>query len=60
MLKTRFCISPDCAVPGVAQMHEVTRGRFDRGNHRLRWFSLRRQDLGAAMHAGIGKPRLGR
>ena len=60
MLKTRFCIGPNCAVPGVAQMHEVARRSLNRGNHRLRRFSLRRQDLGAAIHARIGKPRLGR
>ena len=65
VLKTRLCIRPNRAVPGVAQMHEVARGRFDRGNHGLRneslgRFRLRRQNLGAAIHPGIGKPRLGR
>ena len=59
-LKTHFCIGAECTVPGIAQMHEVARGCFDRGNHRLWRFSLRRQDLGAAVHARIGKPRLGR
>ncbi len=60
MLKTRFCVSPNCAIPGVAQMHEVARRSFNRGNHRLRRLSLRGEDPGAAIHTGIGKPRLGR
>ncbi len=59
MLKTPFSITTNYAVPGVTQMHEVACGCFDRGDHRLRRFRLRRQDLGATMHAGIGKPRLG-
>src|SRR5260370_41451625 len=36
MLKTRFVITTNYVVPGVTQMHEVTCGCFDRGDHRLR------------------------
>ena len=50
----------DCAVPGVAQMHEVARGGFDRGDHGLRRLGLRGQDFAAAIDSGVGEPRLGR
>ena len=60
MLKTCFYFSPDRAIPGIAQMHEIARGRLDGGNHRLGRFRLRRQDPSSAIHTGIGKPRLGR